>query len=342
MSVKEIQYINRDYCSNHSKPVIYLFYQPLIDKYPNTTYQFVVKQESPEKLTEAQIINKFKDNIKSTINVSQLCKKLVFVKSFQNEYSGFIDDIPTYPNFTFDVSNISNSNDPIPDKTLVWDINTISPKMCGMFFENLIAYSVNIFDDCYNLNQVLQSSSSNLTIESLINLLKRNFISEQYINNIKIEYKIIYVNDEKLNKLHFKDKYHYIIFLSLIHFMKYDLLGQDYEDAISILSFISKNKSYMNKYFNDIKNSTFVKNLSNETNLTHSMHIKESSLHGEMDFTSDISITDVKSYKINDPELWFSQLYLYQTLLQSNSSRKLRILNVYTNQVFDFHACCGS
>lgn len=342
MSIKEIQYINREYCVNHSKPIIYLFCQSLIDKYPNTSYQFIIKQESPDILTEKQIINKFKEYINSIINVSQLCKKLVFIKSFQKEYPEHIDDISTYPDFNVTITNISNSNDSMPDKTLVWDINTISPRLCGMFFENLIAFSMNIFDDCYDLNQLLQSSSSNLTIESIINILKRNFISELYINNIRIEYKIIYIDNEKLNKSHFINKYHYIVFLSLLHFMKYDLQGQDYENATSILSYISKNKRYIDKYFNDIKNSTFVKNLSTETNLVHSLHVKSPSLHGEMDFTSDVSITDVKVYKTNDPELWFSQLYLYQTLLQSNSSHKLRILNVYTNQVFDFHTCCSS
>lgn len=342
MSVKEIQYISQEYCKVHPKPVIYLFYQSLTDKYPNAQYQFVIKQESPDNLTEEQIINKFKDSIKSKINVSQLCEKLVFVKDFQHEHGGFIDDISTYPDFTFVTSNISNSNDPIPDKTLVWEINKISPKLCGMFFENLIAYSANIFDDCYDLNNVLQSNTSNLTTESIINLLKRNFISEQFSDKIKIEYKIITVNDDKLERFHFKTKYHYIVFLSLLHFMKYDLQGQDYEDGIFILDYVTKNKTCINKYFNDMRNSTFVKKLSNETNLVHSMHVRSPSLHGEMDFTSDNSITDIKAYKINDQKSWFSQLYLYQSLLPSKPSRELRILNVYTNEVFDFHACHNS
>ena len=139
MSAREIQYLNRDFCTLFSKPLVYLHYVTYMNKYPNASYQYVLKMEPfNDKTTEELIISKFKEHVQSVLSVSRLCRLLVFIHEFQIEYSNIIDDIETYPSFTYNVYNISNNIDSIPDNSIVWEINKISPRICGIFFENII------------------------------------------------------------------------------------------------------------------------------------------------------------------------------------------------------------
>ena len=71
-SVKEIQYLNRDYCTLFSKPLVYLHYVDHASKYPNAAYQHVLRSEPfSDETTNESIVNEFCEYEKSIINVSQ-------------------------------------------------------------------------------------------------------------------------------------------------------------------------------------------------------------------------------------------------------------------------------
>ena len=336
MSVRDIQYLNRDFCTLFSKPIVYLHYVSNMDKYPNASYQYVLKKEPfNEKSTNEKIIDEFKTYESSTINASKKCKVLTFVKDFQTEYSGIIDDIKTFPDYTVTVSNISNRNDTCPDVGLVWEINKISPRVCGMLFENMISHALGIDDKCWDLSGCMTDMSSNVETKTIIGIIERNFIKRHLMNrgrNVKINSKnIVYVGDEKICENDFISVWHYLVYLSLRHFIKHDLKGEDFEDCLKILDFINANVKYMDEYYFDLCDSTFMKNLSRETNLKHGEIYRTAKLHGEVDFISDAAITDIKAYKSNDVDNCF---FLYEKL--AGKKQHLRILNVYTNEVFEF------
>lgn len=339
MSIKEIQYLNRDFCVLFSKPLVYLHYVTFMDKYPNANYQYVLKKEPfTAETTEETIITEFKTYVGSIINVSQLCRLLVFIHDFQIEYPGIIDDIETYPNFSVTSYNISNNNDSFPDNSIVWEINKISPKICGILFENIISYILEIKDKCYDLSNCMTSPSSNIPKKTIEGILERNFIKRNLLHRgqqIRINNKdIIYIGDKKIEEDDFISLWHYLIFLSLKHFLKRDFVGEDLEDCLKILDYVNINVKYIDDYYYDMLDSTFIKNLKRETNLMHGEIFRTKEMHGEIDFLSDTSIIDIKSYKSDNIDNWFAQLYLYEKLV--GKRKTLKILNVYNNQVFEF------
>lgn len=340
MSVREIQYLNRDFCTLFSKPLVYLHYVTHMNKYPNASYQYVLKMEPfNDKTTEELIISKFKEYVQSVLSVSRLCRLLVFIHEFQIEYSNIIGDIETYPSFTYNVYNISNNSDSLPDNSIVWEINKISPRICGIFFENIISYALEIDDKCYDLSSCITNYSSNISKSSIEGILERNFIKRSMLHkgrNIKINSKnIIYLGDDKITEDDFISLWHYLVFLSLRHFIKRDFVGEDLEDCLKILDYININVKYLEDYYVNMLDSTFVKNLKKETNVKHGEIFRTKDLHGEVDFLSDTSIIDIKAYKMDDINCWFAQLYLYEKLI-GGKRKSLKILNVYTNQLFEF------
>ena len=353
MSVKEIQYINKDYCILFPKPLVYLHYITNMDKYPNASYQYVLKKEPfTDEDNSESIIQKFKDYVKSVVNVSKKCKLLVFIHDFQIEYPNIIDDMEVYPDFEFKSYDISNRNDSIPDCGVVWEINKISPKICGILFENVISHILEIDDRCYDLTNTLSSPTSNVSTKTLEGIIERNFIKRNLIHkgkNVKINSRnFVYIGDEKLCEDDFMSVWHYLVFLSLRHFIKRDLVGEDLEDCLKILDYINENLKFMDDYYYDMMDSTFMKNLKKETNLKHGEVFRTSELHGELDFMSDGSIIDIKSYKNEEIPNWFSQLYLYEKLssggnegsqgISGGKKRKiLKIVNVYSNLIYEFN-----
>ena len=238
--VSEIQYLNRDYCQLFSKPLVYLHYVNNSYKYPNASYQHVLKNEAfNEDTTNEEIINEFKDYSDRVINASQKAKLLTFIKDFQLEYPGLIDDIHVYPNYSVEIVDISNANDTTPDLSLVWEINRIAPTMCGMLFENIISETLQIKSKPYDLSELMTSNKSNIPIKTIENTIERNFIKRELIHRSKhvriVSKKYLYVGDEKLKDEHFITIWHYLVFMSLLHFMKRDLTGKDFENALNIL-----------------------------------------------------------------------------------------------------------
>lgn len=338
-NVREIQYLNRDYCTAFSKPLVYLHYVDHANKYPNAAYQHVLKKEPfSDKTTDDSIVDEFKNYEKSIVNVSSKCRLMSFIKDFQLEYPNIIDDMQVYPNYTVEIVDISNRANSTPDLGIVWEINRIAPAMCGMLFENIISECLEIKWRPCDLSSVISSDKSNITPQTLAGIIERNFIKRSYMRNdchVKINNKkFAYVGDEKLDAKHFVSYWHYIVFMSLCHFMKRDLTGNDVENALNILDYIKEHFEDIDDYFDCMSHSTFVENFSKDTNIRHGEIVRTEHLHGECDFVSNESIVDIKCYKEECLDDWFGQLWLYEKLFGPH--KNLWIVNVYNNKIYKF------
>lgn len=335
----EINFLSKDYCQQFSKPLVYLHYVANSEKFKGASKEYVLRQVPfTDKTTDESIINEFKEYEKSQINVSQKAKLLPFIKSVQNEYN-VINDIETFPNYSVVIEDLSNSSDTTPDLGLVWEINRISPPLTGMLFENIIAECLKIKEKIYDISTVICDSTSNIENKTIEGILERNFIKRELIrrgNGVRINNKhFIYVGDQKLKKDHFISRIHYFVFLSLLHFFKRNVKGEDVEAALNILDYLKMNQEVFDDYIFDMENSTLIKNLSKDTNIKHGEVMRISDLSGECDFISDQSIIDIKVYREPCPDMWFSQLYLYQKLFGDH--KNLIIINLYENKVYKFN-----
>lgn len=360
MNVSDIQFISKDEAKQHDKYIIFLHIQTLIDQYPNISRKAILIEHPVTKLYREDIIQNFKEYIKSITSISTLAKKLVLIKQFQKEYPGVIDEIETYPDFNVSCVDISNSFDSMPDKVLVWEMNEIAPSMCGMLIENIIADNENVIE-CENINDMtssLISPESNLTKEQFIYFMKRKFVDVIYGDESTKNDPLYFDrtgntrkgpdNEDVYETLFFKSQNHKLIFSSLKHFMKHDLNGEDYINSLKLLDYILNHEIEFDKLKHDIQHATMIKNLYGETNVIHGLHLRTQYLHGEMDFISDKSITDIKVYKTYEPNLWFAQLYLYEKMFVDSKNEvlskvipnpvkhTLRIVNMFTNKVYTF------
>jgi len=338
--VSEIQYLNRDYCQLiTSKPLVYLYYVIHAYKYPGAAYQHVLKSEPfSDNTTDESIVNDFIEYERSVINASQKARLLTFIKDFQLEYPGIINDIKVYPDYSVEVVNLSNMTNSTPDLSIVWEINRIAPAMCGMIFENIISEALDIKWDPSDLSSVLYDNKSNITPKTLSGLIERNFIKHKYLRNdchITVdEHMVVRCGYENLDANHFTSYWHYIVYMSLTHFMKRDLKGQDVENALNILDYMKQHYEDIDCYFDCMSNSTLINNMSNLTNLKHGIIMRQKDLHGEVDFISDEAIIDIKCYKEECLDDWFAQLWLYEQLF--GKRKNLWIVNVYNNKVYKF------
>ena len=338
-NVKEIQYLNRDYCQLFSKPLVYLHYIDHSSKYPNAAYQHVLKKEPfDDETTNESIVDEFCQYEESVINVSQKCRLLTFIKDFQLEYPGILNGLDVYPDYNVEIVDLSNGKDEMPDLGIVWEINRIAPAFCGMLFENIIAYCLNTNDNVWDLSETLVENKSNVSNKMIEGLIERNFINKRLIHrdsHVKINSKdVIMIDAEKLSEEHFISLAHYLVFRSLLHFMKRDLTGQDVENALNVLDYLKNNVELFDDYMEEMRNSTLVKNMKKWTKLQHGIIKRESKLSGEVDFISDQAIVDVKCYKEEELDDWFGQLWLYEKLFGKRNN--LWIVNAYNNKIYKY------
>lgn len=349
-NVQNIQFVStKGYGTAIGKEYLYL-YALTFTEYPDAADNFnnVLKNENQKTsfttLTEEIIMNEFIKYVKSIVNASELASMLVFITEFNKQYADIIP-IESLPEFTYEINPISNINDPMPDKGIVWEINSICPTMCGMFFENMISYAIGNREECHDLIDCLRDMKCSTKLDTIVNMLKRNdFLKDSTkisISNRKLKY-----DKNVLNSECFVNKYSYMLWLSMIHFMKYDIRACDYVGCFEIQKYILRNLSYIDEYYKSLKHSTMIQKLKREVDIQHGIHdIKDIALssevtiniHGEADFMSNSYITDIKSYKLNTPTTWFAQCWLYEKLLgKQNYKYGYRIINVYSNEVFEF------
>lgn len=362
MEVRDISFIGRELSAFHSKPLVYLHYIVQREKYvkkPGSAYpslQYILrKHPCDDKVTDEAIIKAFLQMMNSPMSVTQKVKYLVFVKEFQLEYPGYLDDVETYPNYKVTVTNISNASGRLPDKSIVWDLNHICPELCGMFFENLVSHANNLLrndeygvTDIGNLSDCLLDLNDNTTMGTIANLLKRRFIDK----TLDLSYDqciLTATTDSSAHELceeDFLSIYHALLFRALKHFWKYNCEGKWYEAALSMIEYIETNKSDIENYEECLKDSTISRILQREQ-VTHGEHIVVNDtsnifvtgLHGETDFSSKSLIADCKVQKEPTEEKWFVQLYLYRRIMEHihhNKPSKLIIIDLYDNQLYSF------
>lgn len=354
MKASDIKFIPNNFCANngYNKDEIFMLTH-IFDHECTTSYQQVINNHSG--INQETIIQKYTDIINSEINVTKKLEWLINTNDFINNYCVTTEikhalnksiNYLHYPEYHYTINMISTDTTRIPDKLLVCRFHEICPSLCGIFFENILAYSLKLTNfNVHDLSNVLLKSTMN-SCESLTNMLTNGLIRNIYSQSIEIDDNIIYVDHELLNENHFVDMFHYILFASIKHFMRNELYGDMYEQMIKFECMIKNNSALLYKYYKSLMQCTYLKQLIREDNLQHSLSIHVPDLHGEIDFVSRTSIIDCKTmnYSNKDQQVftkWFVQLYMYQllrnTTVNNNSNKsKLIIINLYTNEVIEF------
>lgn len=339
LNVSKIQYISREYGVIVPKEYTYLHCLTKSNKYPGADWKYIANNEPFDKNTTCDnVINEWINYVQHEINVSKKCKLLTFTKNWQNQFTSF-NGLELAPNYKVESVNLSNNVDELSDLSVVWEINRIAPRMCGMVFENIIAHCLHTPEKIYDVSNEINDFTSIVSNKMLIGILERNFIDKSLIRKGKLieinKNKFITIDGEKLAEEHFIDKWRYILFMSLRHFMKRDLCGSDLEDCLNILDYIKTNIDYMETYYDQMENSTLISQMKKEY-FTHGNIYRNEDLHGEVDFISPESIIDIKCYRSEEGVFddWFAQLWLYEKL--AGERRKKWIVNVYSNKVHKF------
>lgn len=330
----QVIYTNKDY--------LYLYYTTLNTQLPPSDalnkYPIVIEEELNDINDTDNLITNY---IISTYNKYQSASK--YVTSFANilTFNNTIKDLTPNVFNTINLVNIefkqyklhdlrAPTNEPSPNKILVYDLNNISPTFCGSFLEAMLSHILNC-DESYNIDDILTSPDDNTTSFELKTILSK------YVNNLITITDNIYVNDQLLNISHFKNIYYSFVWLALKHFMKRTLKPDDYIAANNFINYIDNHLELLNSYYNTLKSCNFIKQLI-KSKLKHGEHCdgKINGIHltGETDFSNDRYIVDAKCYKVDHPEQWYYQLELYRRLLNRNSS--LYIINFMNNKVFEF------
>ena len=340
LNVQKIQFINREYCTLMPKEFVYLHCLSYRNKYPDADWKYIAEKEPfNEDTTTETVTSEFVKSVNDTVEVSRRCKLLTFVKDWQATYGEHLEGIEVYPNFTVEVVNISNATTPLPDLSVVWEINRIAPQMCGMLFENIISHCLGISDDVSDLTESLCEFSENVTSLVIEGILCRNFISREYlVRGDKIDIgDVIKIGSERLTEKHFVSKWHYLMFVSLKHFMKRGLDGSAVEDCLNVLDYIKTHIEDMEKYYYQMNATTLLRVMRKEK-FEHGLMFRRADLHGEIDFISDETILDIKCYRSAAGSGcqgdWFGQLWLYEQL--AGERKKKWIVNVYSNKLYKF------
>ena len=362
LNVDDIRYMPNIVISTYgSKEHAYLYCITKRDKYPDIPIHHIIKYEPVPNMTPDEIVNYFISYVTNTKKVTKECELLKFVDDFNNKYEnnsiGVIkinyDDIIKPIKFTFKEIHF-NKFTSLPDRNIVWEFHRISPQLAGMLFENMLADILHLDSRCYDLSNCFKSENTKNNITELTNLLNTRFL-EQNCNAIVQGGFMINVirtangtqEESKLDECHFKSKWHYLIFLALKHFMLKELTGEDVENCISMIELIetSKFNTLISNYYDALSKSKLVHTLNNAKYIKHDVKYKYGTLTGIVDFITDDTIIDIKVHRENDHNSWANQLWLYNYLYNKcendNKQFKLKIINLYSNEIFEYtrHDC---
>ena len=355
LNTNDIRYMPQSVVSTYgSKEHAYLYCIMNHEKHPDIPISSVIKREPATNITPDEIHNDFITFITNIKTVTKACEYLKFIDEFNNEYEnnsigllkinydGIIKPIKFTPK-----EICFNKFTSLPDRNIVWEFHRISPPLAGMLFENMLADILQLDSKCYDLSNCFKSKNTKSNITELTNLLNTRFLEQCFNATVQGGFMINVSTSEdteqiKLDECHFKSKWHYLIFLSLKHFMLNDLTGEYVENCISMIELIETNKfnKLISNYYDELSKSKLVHTLNNAEYIKHDVKYKYRTLTGVVDFITDDTIIDIKVHRENDHNLWANQLWLYNYLYNqcenNNKQMKLKIINLYSNEMFEY------
>lgn len=327
---------NNNLSKDDNKLLIYMLCKAHRNEYSQYSEYELLRtlKENNTKLSKDEIIAQYSTYADCKANVSEKCKVMKDVVELKKTFSS-LNALYTPPKYDMKCDKIHNYvSDTPPNKTIIWELNNINPELSGMFIENMIAYVLEIYDNCSDISEYI---NYDLTFDNIKSILKDGLVHSYHINDLKCENNTLLINNKILNHEHFLSPLHYILFMSLLHFTRNTRsFGTHYINMLNILRFINEKVDELHKYIKQLSNLRLFKDLKC-MKFKHSFKPKSMlCLKGEMDFVSDDCIIDVKVYKQPAYDEWFYQLYLYNVLMNDGKNRTLQILDMFNNEIVTY------
>ena len=327
-SPDQIRYIKQDLCGSLSKENAYAYY--LAEGRDRESFMAFVKRiGSFAGISESDILKRVNDRLKSISSVTGFVRMWKTIEDLRSLYpSSVVKDVNRpLPSFTATTYSMCGVNDPKLDNIIVWEMNAISPEITGYFFENMLAYVLDL-DYEKDTSAILRRKDGEITIEQFNRMMDR------------IRSEVITMANDAQTNTHKFDEIDDILYSSILAYLEKNNLTESVAAGIrGLYKYVYTWIDQLNEYLENLKKSSIVMSMSREIGMTHSLYVESSDpdlpIHGEIDFCSNSYITDAKCYKMEDFIGWFMQLHLYRQLL-NNHALRLRIVCFTTNKVHEF------
>lgn len=312
----------------------------------------------PEKITLNSLLEEYFSIYNKTRGPSRLCKFEVLNDILENVLDNiieFYDNIPGYElyskrrnlirgyfhlkNQTFvesiNVCKFDDKNMSTPDAGVVVKMNLIDPQMTGYFFEYLIAYELECFNNKFEYISV--DKDPILNNEELKGIY-------QEMNSEK---EICDLYQPQLTD--FDNKFMFLLYYVILHMNVIEKFprGEFIENIYRIIE-LFKNKRYYTRlehYSIAINRNSYLRILKLNRELLHgqSLGINDLNIVGEIDFINNNSVIDIKCVrKLHSKNAILLKEYFYQTFyyaklkgLEMNKVFKNGIIcNLFTNEMY--------
>lgn len=219
-----------------------------------------------------------------------------------------------YKNISPVISNLNTDFTKV-QKTIVIEMNVLSPIICGQFFENIVSMALNL-DITQEFKPGPNIMEKQCDIDYLLNSLK----------NKNGEYKSIYHKNLAM-----------CLYTTLTHATD---LTMYYHEFILVRNLLD-NKGYreqLDKYIEQLKGTIISKLVKPKKSIKvyREFNDYDEYISGEADLITDDMVIDIKCYKTEQLNLWKYQLEIYNNMLD-RPKRKLMIINLLFNRVYKWN-----
>ena len=343
--VDDVNFVSYKYYNNSflDKEFVYVtYYINTFDSDSRLTLQQYCKAnaESLQTLNEEEVEKSIDDKLASISSVSKLAKVSSFIDDIRESVkdSTLKQRIPSFTVSTYPMDGVNHSK---LDCIIIWELSYIFAPLNGYFFENLLSYIIGCPPNVNDFSKLLMGKNAKITHKQFFDTCERRGM----ITKVKEsdEYKCEWCNE----KINFEGITYiptsftmYVLFSALVAYLeKNDFTNDDSDKLTAYINYMNTNKTAIDTYITNLKESTIVDIMKREKHLEHSKSISNDDLNGEVDFISTSYITDIKCYKNNEFKLWFAQLRMYRDIVK-NKSLKLRIINFNSDEFYEFNDVC--
>ena len=249
---------------------------------------------SPSMITNFEIVNDYIEN-----------NKIYQDFPIQRKFN-YLDIYPTTTNLNTPCTNVL--------KTTVMEMNTISPIICGQFFENIVSLSRKLD-------------------------ISRDITTGPYIEEKPDD--ILYLIDSLKINGEFKTIYHENLAMCLLTQLVHATDLTDYFcEFIRVRNLLDK-PSYikmLDVYVSELSKTLIggLKNPKKSVKVYKEPTPNCEYISGETDLITDDAVIDIKCYKKECIKLWKYQLEIYNNLLD-RPRKKLMIINLLNNKVYTWN-----